>query len=211
MATHKLYQIEMSAEDVRKKVLTNTIKMVTNRGLLKFENLDLNIENVINATSDDMSYTIKLDTNDDNNQKVLAIKYAPHKITAVNKSYGTVEFLNNYKDSVKIVIVKSISKKAYQQFLKNYSQVEIFMEEELMRNLVDHVLVPKHEMLTDDEVIDFYDKFNCKKKNMPKIQSTEPVARYYAMQPGNICRVIRPSEKSGFTTTYRLVVKGAQK
>ena len=207
----KLYQVEKSPEDIRKTVLTNIVKMLTNRGLLKLENLESNIEKLIKTYSDDLTYTIKLDKVEDDGLKIMAIKYAPHKITAVNKSYGISDFLNNYKDNPKIVVVKSISKKAHQQFMKNFDRVEIFMEQEMMINLVDHVMVPKHELLTPEEVLTFYETYNCKKKNMPKILSTDPVARYYAMKVGDICRVIRPSEKSGFAHSYRLVVKGAMK
>lgn len=211
MSTLKLYQIEKSAEDIRKTVLKNIVKMVTNRGLLDPKMLETNIENLVKIYSDDLTYTIKLDKKMDDKAVIMAVKYAPHKITAVNKSYGITDFLQNYKENPKIVVVKSISKKAHQQFLKNFDNVEIFMEEDLMIDLVDYVMIPKHELLTEDENLVFYEKFNCKKRNMPRLLSTDPVARYYAMKPGDICRIIRPSEKSGFTTTYRLVIKGTLK
>lgn len=205
MTSINLYQIEKSADDIRQTVLNNAVKMITNRGLLNQVDLDANLELITKMHSDDQIYELTLKDN-----SKLIIKYAPHKVTAVNKSFGVNEFIQNYPNHHKIIIIKAISKKAEQQFTRDES-VEVFLEHDLMINIVDHILVPHHELLSNDEVLVFYDKFNCKKKNMPRIQNTDPVAKYYNMKVGQICRIIRPSEKSGFATTYRLVVKGLSK
>ena len=47
MADLKLFQIEKNKKDVLKTVLTNTIKMLTERDLLKKENLENNIKKIV--------------------------------------------------------------------------------------------------------------------------------------------------------------------
>ena len=88
---------------------------------------------------------------------------------------------------------------------------EIFTEEEMMINLVDYVLVPKHEVLDAEKSKTFYTDFKCKKRNMPKIFTGDPVARYFNMKPNDIVRITRPSDTAGSYISYRLVVKGEVK
>ncbi len=129
----------------------------------------------------------------------------------MNKATGISDFLNSYKNNPKLVVVNSINKKAKQYISINYPKTEIFTEVELMVNLVDYVLVPKHEVLSKDEIDKFYKEFNCKKRNMPKMLTGDAVARYYNVKPGDIVRILRPSTTSGEAPAYRLVVKGELK
>lgn len=202
----KLYQVEKNADDVRRTILTNIIKMLTARKLLPAADQQKNIQSVLEAVSDDMTYLVDL-----GNKEKVAIKIVSQKITAINRSFGINEFLIAYKNNHKIVVVKEISKKAVQYIMNNFSDTEIFLEEELMINIIDNDIIPIHELLTEEEQQTFLVDYNCKKKNMPKILNTDPVARYYNMKPGNICRILRPSEKAGLCPTYRLVIKGSLK
>lgn len=201
----QIYQIEKTEEDIRKSVLTNIIKMLTERRLLNKSDLEGNITKLVNTKSDDLIYNINLD---DKEKTKLVIKILPQKVTSVSKTSNIVDFLNTHKKYHNIVIVKELSKKADQVIKSNYTNTEIFLEEDMLINIVDHDLVPKHEILTKEEIDTFYEKYNCKKRNMPKILTSDPVARYYNMKIGDICRIIRPSETSGYTVTYRLVIKG---
>lgn len=198
-----LYKIEKNSRDVVNSILTNIIKMLTNRGLLAESDLDKNIKNLLDNIAENMIYVIKL-----NNNKKLALIIVPHKITAVHKSYGANEFLEKYGKHRKIVVVRDIAKKAKQYITTNYPGTEIFLEDELMFNLVDHHLIPKHILLTKEEGKKVKSEYNLTNKNAPKILHTDPVARYYNMQIGDICKILRPSDKAGTTPSYRLVIKG---
>ena len=208
-AVSNLYQVEKNATDIRNTVLTNIVKMLTERGYLNKDQLATNIDTIIGSEPGDNVYKVKTDKYDGDNEKLFAVRILQQKITAVNKASGILDFLTAYKNNKMIIVVKSMGKKAYQYIANNFPNAEIFLEEDLMINLIDHVLVPKHELLTPEEEEVFYEKFNCKKRNLPRIFSTDPVARYYNMKPGHICRIIRPSETSGYVVTYRLVVKSA--
>lgn len=193
--SNTLYQIEKNVEDVRQTVLTNCVKMLNERGVQTFT-----VDNVLKQQSDDLIYNI--------GDKIVC-KIIFHKITAINKSYGMMEFVENYKDSKKIIVVKEINKRVLQHAKDINSNLEVFMEKELMINLIDHELVPKHKVLSKEKGEEVLKSYIAKKKNMPKILSNDPVSRYYGVKPGDIFRIVRPSEKSGLVPTYRLVVKGS--
>lgn len=204
----QLIPIEVNSENIKNIVLTNTIKMLTERKLLSNENLEKNIKKIINTQNDDFIYKIEYENNIPKDNKYIIIKILNQKITATNKTSEIGEFLSKYKTEHKIVIVKSINNKTRQMIVNIYPNTEVFLEKELMINIIEHVYIPKHEILSDDEGILIIDSYNTRKRDMPKIFNTDPVARYYNMQPGQICRILRASETSGFVPFYRLVIKG---
>ena len=203
----KIFQIEKNNEEIRRTVLTNVIHMLTERKLLNRENLSENINNLINTESDDLTYLIDISKNEEKKEKI-ALKLLNQKITAISKQSNISDFLNKYKDYHKIVVVKSISTKALQYILNNFSKTEVFLEKDLMINLVDHIFVPKYELIDPDteDYNKFCNIFFCKKRDIPRLPITDPVAKYYNLKRGNIVRVIRPSETTGYSSSYRLVI-----
>ena len=150
-------------------------------------------------------YSVKLDKGE------FHVKISPIKITTVSKTSDIANFLKKYPKAGKILVVDAIGKKAIQYIRANYEGAEVFTEEEMMINIVEHVSVPKHVMLTEDEIKQFYEEFNTKKKGMPRILTGDPIARYYNMKPNDVVKILRPSGASGVTPFYRLVVKGEMK
>lgn len=201
-----ILHVEMNNEEILKRILTNSIKMITERGFLKVENLNNNIDKILKIQSDDFTYKMPLDK-PLNKFDELIIKYIPQQVTTINKSAGSItDFLSSYKTSYKLVIVKGINTKSRQHIQSNYSDSEVFLVSELMINLVDHDLIPKVEILSVQDRDAFCQKHMCKKRNIPKMSAADPLSRYYNLKPNDIIRVIRPSETSGFVPSYRLII-----
>jgi len=92
--------------------------------------------------------------------------------------------------------------------------VQTFLVSELMYNVTEHVFVPRHTVLNEEESRLFIENNKDKIADielLPKILTSDPVAKYYNMKPGQIVRIERkqlyPSliEK---TEAYRLVIFG---
>lgn len=86
-----------------------------------------------------------------------------------------------------------------------FKNVEIFTMKQLSINITKHSFVPKHSLLSDDEVKELLKTYQCTKSQLPRLDRKDPVACYYGMKPGDICKIERPSETTGIYYYYRLV------
>ncbi len=211
MSAPQLLPIEINQEKKTNEILTNIIKMLTNRKLLKRENLEKNIKDLISQEADDTVYKIKLDYPKvyyGENDNTLYVKLLNQKITGVAKTSNIGDFLYEYRNHPKIIVANSITGKAHSQLISEFRHSEVFVERELMMDIVSHISVPKHELLSYEEAEKVLGEYDTKKREMPKIFITDPVAKYFNAQLGQIFRITRPSETSGLAPYYRLVIKG---
>ena len=67
------------------------------------------------------------------------------------------------------------------------------------------MLVPKHEIMTEEEISDEFSEVDYDIKDLPKIKSTDPVVKTIGAEPGNVLRITRESQTAGVFVTYRIV------
>lgn len=207
MNSFKIFQIEKGSEDIRKTILTNVIKMLTERKLLDKEKLEQNITKIIEKKSDENLYHIQID-NKDVGDKVFLIKIFEQNIISISKQSPINEFLIKHKNTPKLIVVKDINTKSAQFITSSYPKTELFLEHELLINLIDSDIVDKYEPLdrNSDKYKNFHEDFQSKKRRDPFLFVTDPMARYYNLKKGDIVRTIKASETSGESAFYRLVI-----
>ncbi len=73
-------------------------------------------------------------------------------------------------------------------------------------NPLEHKMVPKHEILSDDEINNLLLKYNIEKEQLPKIRITDPSAIAIKAKVGDVIRIVRESKTAGKSYFYRMVI-----
>ena len=121
-------------------------------------------------------------------------------------------FFSNMKeaksDSGIIIISGVLTSQAKQKLadINNELQVECFNISELMVNITEHSYVPQHILLNDEDKALLLKRYKIKESQLPKILTSDPVARYLGLRRGNVVKIIRDSETAGQYVTYRICV-----
>ena len=83
--------------------------------------------------------------------------------------------------------------------------LEVFTLDDLQVNITEHVMVPKHSVLNDEQKFELLSKYRIKESQLPKIRQLDPIARYFGVSKGDVMKIVRPSETAGRYVTYRIV------
>jgi len=75
----------------------------------------------------------------------------------------------------------------------------------LQFNILNHVLVPPHRILTIPETIQIRSRYNIMSDGQfPDISRFDPVAQSIGIRPGQVCEIIRPSKTAISAPYYRI-------
>ncbi len=77
--------------------------------------------------------------------------------------------------------------------------------------VMNHVLVPEHILLSPDETADVLEKYSISIEELPKIKRSDACIRSLELRVGEIPRgsivkIIRRSDTAGISYAYRLVI-----
>lgn len=76
-------------------------------------------------------------------------------------------------------------------------------------SILEHELVPKHEVLGEVAVAELLDTYKIKKEQLPKIKLSDPVIKEKEIKVdvGDVVRIRRESRTAGKSLSYRLVIE----
>jgi DNA-directed RNA polymerase subunit H len=75
----------------------------------------------------------------------------------------------------------------------------------LQFNILTHILVPPHRVLSESEKIDIKKRYNIiDDSHFPDISRFDPVAQAIGIRPGEVCEIIRPSKTAISAPYYRI-------
>jgi len=74
-------------------------------------------------------------------------------------------------------------------------------------DIADHVLVPRHEIMTAQEKRELLQRYNVTKEGLPRMKAEDVMAKKIGAKPGDFIRIIRDSPTAGKALYYRIVVE----
>ena len=115
------------------------------------------------------------------------------------------------KDDI-VIIIKDEPNDSLRNVLSNlWLQEGIFVNviniKRLQFNILDHVLVPKHKVLSQQETLEFKKKYNITDDSqIPDISRFSPVSQVIGIRPGQVCQITRSSKTAISSLFYRICV-----
>ena len=141
----------------------------------------------------------------------LAKTFRPQNIQEIiDDLYNLEEILT--KDDTLLIITKDEPNETLVNSVKHiWEQDNIFIVIQCIKRLqfyiLDHVLVPPHRILTEDEEKEIKMKYNISDNfQIPEISRFDPVALAICIRPGQMCEIIRPSKTAIQAKYYRVCV-----
>lgn len=149
---------------------------------VKFYICQSNLRGKLNDIINDL-YTL-----DGNNQSTLEKEDVLFIITSEEPNESLLRDINNFWNKDKIYVV-----------------VENILR--LQSNILKHVMVPPHRVMSESEVNTMMNRYNIKTKNeLPNISRFDPVAKLLCVKPGEVVEITRPSKTAINSLYYRVCI-----
>jgi DNA-directed RNA polymerase subunit H len=171
--------------------------------------------NEVNSMHQNNQMDMLLEKND--NSKKIYIRYnLGNKISEaiilnfIEDLYDLSETLS--KNDILYIVAKDEPNESIKHVLKQIwakSKVYIIIDciARLQYNILNHILVPNHRIMSQDEVQIMMDKYNILSlQQLPEINRFDPVAKVIGIKPNEVCEITRPSKAAIESKYYRVCV-----
>jgi DNA-directed RNA polymerase I, II, and III subunit RPABC1 len=98
-----------------------------------------------------------------------------------------------------------ITSRVRESIKENKFKVDVFQITELLVNMTNHVLKPKHEVLTAEEKAKLLKEYNVVDSQLPRMLETDAVARYYGLSKGTVVKFTYDNELTVDHVSYRCI------
>ena len=171
--------------------------------------------NEIHALVVNKQLDILLNYNKDELDKKIYIKYYLDKTIRPSNVHDFIDDIFNIeqiltkKDDLFIIIKDEPNDTLLKLQASIYEHEKIFVNiiniDRLQFNILDHVLVPKHRILTTEESNEIKQRYNITDNNMfPEISRFDPVSQVMGIRPTQIFEIERSSKTAITNKFYRI-------
>ena len=113
--------------------------------------------------------------------------------------------LSELKTGINPELTKEMKTSNFEVGIQYFRNIHIFHIDTLIHNLLQHTLVPQHIPIRHkQEIQKILSETNAELYQLPVILRTDPIAKLVRLCPGDICKIIRTSEKCGESVYYRV-------
>lgn len=142
-------------------------------------------------------------------------KYRANKpiLKLIDRIYSPDEGELNPDDTLVLIVIEGINQminleKSLESLYDEYGYyIQVFNLDVLQNNITKMNIVPKHRILSPEEKQKLLEKYSIREEDLPNIKRLDPMAKYYAMKPGEICEIHRKTETSGIGHYFRHCVQ----
>lgn len=151
------------------------------------------------------------------NNKKIYIKYylgkslRPNNLQEMIDDLFMVEEVLTKKDTLLVVVKDEINETMISAVNHIWETEKIFIIlqpiKRLQFNILNHILVPPHRILTEAEKIEIKKRYNIMSDTQfPDLSRNDPVAKAIGIRPGEVCEIIRPSKTAISAPYYRICI-----
>jgi DNA-directed RNA polymerase subunit H (RpoH/RPB5) len=139
----------------------------------------------------------------------LAKALRPNNLQEMIDDLFTVEEVLTKKDMLMIVLKDEINETLTNTVKHIWESEKIFIIlqplKRLQFNILTHILVPPHRVLSEAEKINIKKRYNIvDDSHFPDISRFDPIAQAIGIRPGEVCEIIRPSKTAISAPYYRI-------
>ncbi len=188
-----------------------------------YENCSINEVNTMknNNQLDMIVEKIKITKSNLEETKVVSKKYIkyylanslrPNNLEDIIDDLFNVEEVLTKTDTLHIIVKSEINDTLAATLKHIWERDGIFVIihplKRLQFNVLEHVYVPPHRVLSSDEKIAIMKKYNIMKDDeFPDLPRFDPVAVAIGIRPGEVCEIMRPSKTAVTAPYYRICVQ----
>ena len=139
----------------------------------------------------------------------LAKSLRPQNLQEMIDDLFNIEEVLTKADTLFVVVKDEVNETLSNALKHIWEQEGIFIViqnlKRLQFNILKHVLVPPHRVLSPAETLQIKQKYNVMNDNQfPDISRFDPVAQAIGIRPGQVCEILRPSKTAITAPYYRI-------
>ena len=183
-----------------------------------YKNFSINEVNTMFQNNQlDMLLEMKTENNSNKRKNKIYIKYylgkvlRPASIEEIVDDLFYLEEILTKEDTLFIIAKDEMNETLVNELKHLFEKDGIFIVVQSIKglqfNILEHVLVPSHRVMSEEETMGIMKKYNIKIiHEFPDISRFDPVAQVIGLRPGKVCEITRSSKTSVVSKYYRVCV-----